>query len=205
MAMALLALIMGVAAAPALACPEDTDGDGVCDALDNCPAIANADQANLDGDAIGNVCDDVDAELNLTKLELKLDSSVNNDSSLYRGKGDFITSPPVDQLTAVDGFSVRLQDALGTNAAYTWAPAQCLTASSGKIICVSADKNAKLNVKPIKATPQVFKFVFKVRRVGLLGPFDGPVDVTLANGAIDRFATISDCRVSNRGLICREF
>ena len=33
------------------------DGDGFSDTLDNCPAIANADQLNTDGDANGNVCD----------------------------------------------------------------------------------------------------------------------------------------------------
>ena len=36
----------------------DTDSDGVGDNGDNCPAISNADQANLDGDTFGDVCDD---------------------------------------------------------------------------------------------------------------------------------------------------
>jgi hypothetical protein len=35
----------------------DGDGDGVPDASDNCPAVSNADQANADGDALGNACD----------------------------------------------------------------------------------------------------------------------------------------------------
>jgi hypothetical protein len=35
----------------------DADHDGVPDASDNCPATANADQANADGDALGNACD----------------------------------------------------------------------------------------------------------------------------------------------------
>lgn len=36
---------------------QDADTDGVADYEDNCPANANADQADLDGDNIGNVCD----------------------------------------------------------------------------------------------------------------------------------------------------
>ena len=35
----------------------DADGDGVADTADNCPAIANPDQADRDGDGIGTACD----------------------------------------------------------------------------------------------------------------------------------------------------
>ncbi len=38
-------------------CDTDSDGDGVNDDDDNCPDTANADQANYDGDAQGDVCD----------------------------------------------------------------------------------------------------------------------------------------------------
>ncbi len=35
----------------------DTDGDGIKDSADNCPAVANADQKNTDGDSQGDACD----------------------------------------------------------------------------------------------------------------------------------------------------
>ena len=38
----------------------DQDSDGIMDSVDNCPTIANADQANFDGDALGDVCDSDD-------------------------------------------------------------------------------------------------------------------------------------------------
>ena len=41
----------------------DTDGDGVLDTVDNCPAIANPDQVDQDLDGIGNECDpDLDGD-----------------------------------------------------------------------------------------------------------------------------------------------
>ena len=36
----------------------DSDGDGIADVDDNCPTIANADQADLDDDGLGDACDD---------------------------------------------------------------------------------------------------------------------------------------------------
>ncbi len=37
--------------------PPDSDGDGVADLEDNCPEVANADQADGDGDSQGDACD----------------------------------------------------------------------------------------------------------------------------------------------------
>jgi hypothetical protein len=37
--------------------PTDGDSDGVADGQDNCPAVANADQLDTDGDGDGNACD----------------------------------------------------------------------------------------------------------------------------------------------------
>ncbi|MCA9546939.1 MAG: thrombospondin type 3 repeat-containing protein, partial [Myxococcales bacterium] len=41
----------------------DADGDGVLDAVDNCPLAANPDQADLDNDRLGDACDpDIDED-----------------------------------------------------------------------------------------------------------------------------------------------
>lgn len=40
----------------------DTDGDGIPDDEDNCPSIPNPDQADSDGDSVGNACEGTDVE-----------------------------------------------------------------------------------------------------------------------------------------------
>src|SRR5262249_8876831 len=46
---------------PGIQCVVDTDGDGVDDARDNCPTVANPDQKDTDNDGIGDACDkDID-------------------------------------------------------------------------------------------------------------------------------------------------
>jgi hypothetical protein len=45
--------------------PFDSDGDGVWNSFDNCPFVANPDQADCDGDSLGDACEtDPDANLN---------------------------------------------------------------------------------------------------------------------------------------------
>ncbi|RJP73237.1 MAG: hypothetical protein C4532_04800, partial [Candidatus Abyssobacteria bacterium SURF_17] len=41
----------------------DSDSDGWADCVDNCPAVANPDQADSDGDAVGDACDASYAEM----------------------------------------------------------------------------------------------------------------------------------------------
>ncbi|SEC70210.1 gliding motility-associated C-terminal domain-containing protein [Maribacter dokdonensis] len=67
----------------------DEDSDGVNDSVDNCPAIANADQLDTDSDGAGNVCDtddDNDGTLD-TEDDFPLDDSEDTDTD-GDGTGD---------------------------------------------------------------------------------------------------------------------
>jgi len=97
-----------------------TDGDGVADAVDNCPSVANADQLDTDSDGVGNECDaDDDGDNVIDTLDLwPLDSRYSadadsdglpdqyeDDNSLDKNTAtDSLGDVDADSLTALDEF-----------------------------------------------------------------------------------------------------
>lgn len=89
------------------------DGDGWTDTRDNCPLVKNADQANADGDALGDACDaddDNDGEPDATDA-FPLDASETTDSD-GDGVGDNADVFPFDANESADTDS----DGVGDNA-----------------------------------------------------------------------------------------
>lgn len=78
-----------VDASDAAPCLADVDRDGICDEVDNCPGVANAGQADADGDAAGDVCD-------------PCPSDVANDSD-GDGACDGVDGCPLDPLAVEPG------------------------------------------------------------------------------------------------------
>jgi hypothetical protein len=68
-------------------CPSDTDGDGVPDTYDNCPQIANTDQANNDGDGNGDACDPDDDNDTVADISDNCPLTANPDQTDSDGDG----------------------------------------------------------------------------------------------------------------------
>ncbi len=66
----------------------DSDNDGIFDAQDNCPDIANSDQLNNDNDDQGDVCDEDDDNDGLTDL---FEVSINTDPFKLDTDGDLVS------------------------------------------------------------------------------------------------------------------
>src|SRR5206468_2418741 len=96
-------------------CP-DADGDGVCDASDNCPADPNPDQQDADGDGVGDACDPCTNGVAVTTAKVtvaKLATPGGDDRLRFRGRLDlpFPFSPPLDP--TMKGVRILLDDSTG--------------------------------------------------------------------------------------------
>src|SRR5262245_38089363 len=173
----------------------DGDADGVCDAADNCPAVANPTQQDTDGDATGDACDDTDAELSITKVRLRRNGWGQGDKSSIKGKGFFVTNPAGgDVFVGTAGSSFRVRDALGLDVTRGFGPGECVPVGS-KIKCKSADRSRQGTFKPLAYAPEVIQFSVLFKRAGLSGPFNGPVSLTITHtdSGTDRTGTVTDC------------
>ena len=76
----------------------DPDADGVVGTADNCPAIANADQANEDGDRFGDACDPC-------PIESDPDPVVDQDGDGVSDGCDPFPTIPGDAIAVFEGFA----------------------------------------------------------------------------------------------------
>jgi hypothetical protein len=181
----------------------DGDGDGVCDAADNCPGVSNPLQQDADGDDLGDACD---RQLSITKLTLRRNSAGQGDKSSIKGKGFFVTTPPSDVFTVTGGFQLRVTDSIALDVVRSFASTDCIV-SGAKAKCKTADRALKASFKPLSSTPGVIQFSFVLKRLGLSGSFLDPVSLTITqNGSgIQRTGTVTDCLTKLLGLSCRQF
>jgi len=147
------------------------------------------------------------ADLSVTKVRLRQNSSGQGDNSVIRMTAFFVTTPPTDVFDPANGVTVRIQDAIALDQTVTWTPADCLTLG-GKTKCLGGgQKYVFLQLKPLRGIPSAVSVTMKVRKLGLVGPFDGPVTVTLTEtgSGVDRVGDIADCVLRVSGLACRAF
>lgn len=169
----------------------DTDGDLVCDADDDCPLVPNPDQDDLDGDGLGDSCDDADAALVVMRATLTARGSI-------RVLGRF----PPSAFDARAGITVDVTDGGHVHGHVTWPTAACTTSGNGRVRCRSADGVSRGRFTP--ARDGTVRFGVQLRRQTVAPPFTPPVHVTVTTGAIDRVGSIATCTSSASTMKCRQ-
>jgi hypothetical protein len=210
---ALAAVLAGLlcAAAPAAACVTDAecdDGD-VCTGVETCVAGAcepGTPLPDLDDDGECDASDASDAVLTITKVRLRRNSASQGDKSSIKANGFFVTAPPADTFDPRSGFSVRVVDGIGLDVTRAFAAADCQAAGL-KTKCKSPDRSLQAVWRPLSGTPEVLQFSLVLKKQGLAGPFDGPIELTIteAGTSIDRHGVVTDCVLKITGLACRQF
>jgi YVTN family beta-propeller protein len=181
----------------------DNDGDGVIDGVDNCPLVANPDQADLDADGTGDVCDPQDAELNIERVAVRPDTSMRTDNGRVVARGLYVASH--NGLDASAGLAVQVEDSAGTSESFLWSATECVTGSQGAVRCTSSDGSRRLLLRPISGAAGSFRWRLRATRRSFAGPVSGPVTVRLTHLAslIDRVGSATACVMSRQTLLCK--
>jgi hypothetical protein len=215
--------LTGAGVAHAQCAPDpDSDGDGICDPVDNCIAVPNPDQLDTYGasssspaGAFGDACEEIEAEANIVKVKIRAGSVGATPKGRITVKGDFVLlpgetfSPTAIGARIVDGLLLDQTTPSGGPAA------ACLLSASGKNVkckqttpqtAVQTSAAFKLSSASTAVT-RVVRFSLKIAKLAIGGQaFSEPVTVTLSDlgSGLDRVGVINDCSANNGQLTCRE-
>jgi len=83
---------------------QDTDGDGVCDLIDDCPNNPDPAQLDSDGDGIGDACDPCNNMVPVFAIKQRvrirnLNTPPGDDRLTFKGVITVPTTPPIDPAT----------------------------------------------------------------------------------------------------------
>ena len=187
----------------------DSDDDGVLDGVDTCPLAASTDQADLDGDGVGNVCDAGDSVLEIRRARVRQSTKPARPNGEVQVAGDIVLGPGPDAFDPMGGVAFEIHDALGLSEVFAWTGAECDSLGSGRVRCRNASGDFTQLTEPLSATAGHVRFRLRFKRRDIVGPFAPPLDVRLVHSppiaieGIDRLGSIGACRITRNGMLCR--
>lgn len=190
----------------------DTDGDGVPQQFDLCPAVPDPDQRDRDGDGLGNACDDADGTLRPTRLQIRRSTTEPRASGRVLLEGELLVQGAGDSLAVLDGLTLRLADSLQLDQTVSWTGDECAATRRGTVRCRRRQPPRHIaEIVPLPSDiPGAQAHLLKVRllQLDLDAPFVPPLRVTMTSDprepgrGVDRIGTPLDCAARVYGLEC---
>ena len=177
----------------------DGDGDGVCNALDVCPADPDPAQGDLDADGLGDACDPVDAPLDLLRAVLRRRGA----RGTIALRGAFVVRSPADALSGAHGVAVRVRNGGAVDERQSWAAGECRTSANGRLVCRASGRRARF----VRAEGDAYRFRITLGGAAIGPTFDAGVGVVLTHDTgIDRVGSLTAgaCKQRSARLSCRQ-
>jgi hypothetical protein len=179
----------------------DVDADAVLDTADNCTGTWNPGQSDVDGDGVGDGCDDADAVLTDADVVLRAVAG-GAPKGRVTLKGTFVTTAAGDVFDGANGIAVTVTPGSEAPVVVAWAAAECRAPNARKITCASPDRSATATLQIGKTG--IWKYKVTITRLSLVPPVAAPVAVSIRHGLgpIDRVGAATACTPPGATLRC---
>jgi hypothetical protein len=163
---------------------------------------------DLDGDRIGNTCDDTDAVLGIQRATVHANTARRRPNGFIVWIGDVEPAAVTDTFNAANGLVIRVTDGLALDRTFAFSPEECRRRVNGFVSCKSVDGQSHAIVTPHRK-PARFHVAVAFRQLDLSGPFQPDLTVRLTDDppvpveGIDRVGAIGDCTVMRHGMRCQ--
>ncbi len=172
----------------------DTDGDGICDAMDNCTTIPNPDQADCDCNGFGDVCD-----LHFQQMILRRAASETRTNGRAQILGKVLTAEVSADLQAcllANTVTVEMSDGAAFHAELSLTGCKQRTRNS-YITCTSTDRTTRAVLSPVQRGKSFRLVLYRLKLDSLETTLDvpaAPIQAVVHACGVDHGATISRCR-----------
>lgn len=149
----------------------DSDGDGSLDDSDRCPNVANPNQADRDGDGIGNACDpDDQPDLTIVSVTPLPGSALEGQALVLTAEVGNLASVASDSYPVSFHLSLdqTFDPAVDTSIGHCWVESQ---AASSQQTCSTNEGRIPTDILPEGASPTAFYWIACANQGGFVSDF----------------------------------